>query len=72
MLIHIGVPVFAGDSTGELTEGAGTGTDATLAKVALAVDSMWTLVAAFLVAFMVLGFALLETGWPAPRNLGQL
>jgi Amt family ammonium transporter len=72
VLMLVGVTVFAGDPTGELTEGAGTGTDATLAKVALAVDSMWTLVAAFLVAFMVLGFALLETGFCRAKNAANI
>ena len=66
------MPVLAGDPSGEMTEGAGTGTDASLQKVALAVDFTWTLVSAFLVAFMVLGFALLETGFCRAKNAANV
>ena len=65
-------PALAGDPSGELTEGAGTGTDATLQKIALAVDFTWTLIAGFLVAFMVLGFALLETGFCRAKNAANV
>lgn len=64
--------VLADDPTGALTHGEGTGTDATLEKVAMAVDFTWTLVSGFLVAFMVLGFALLETGFCRAKNAANI
>ena len=66
------IPALAGDPSGALTEGADTSTAATLQKVAMAVDFTWTLFSAFLVAFMVLGFAMLETGFCRAKNAANV
>jgi Amt family ammonium transporter len=40
--------------------------------VALAVDTIWTLIAAFLVFFMQAGFAMVETGLTRAKNAGNI
>ena len=42
--------------------------DATAASNAVAIDTVWTLVAAFLVFFMQAGFAMVETGFTRAKN----
>jgi ammonium transporter, Amt family len=44
----------------------------TLEDVALAVDTMWVIVAAFLVLFMQAGFAMLEVGFSRMKNVGSV
>ncbi len=44
----------------------------TLADVALAVDTMWVIVAALLVLFMQAGFAMLEVGFSRMKNVGSV
>ncbi|MDX9703697.1 MAG: ammonium transporter [Candidatus Auribacterota bacterium] len=39
---------------------------------ALAIDTVWTLIAAFLVFFMQAGFALVETGFTRAKNAGNI
>ncbi len=45
---------------------------ATLEDVALAVDTMWVIVAAMLVLFMQAGFAMLEVGFSRMKNVGSV
>ncbi len=44
----------------------------TLADVALAVDTMWVIMAAMLVLFMQAGFAMLEVGFSRMKNVGSV
>jgi Amt family ammonium transporter len=44
----------------------------TLADVALAVDTMWVVLAAMLVLFMQAGFAMLEVGFSRMKNVGSV
>jgi ammonium transporter, Amt family len=44
----------------------------TLEDVALAVDTMWVIVAALLVLFMQAGFAMLEVGFSRMKNVGSV
>src|SRR5919202_1775231 len=44
----------------------------TLSDVALAVDTMWVVVAALLVLFMQAGFAMLEVGFSRMKNVGSV
>ncbi|MFO7730731.1 MAG: ammonium transporter, partial [Spirochaetia bacterium] len=39
---------------------------------AIAIDTMWTLVAAFLVFFMQAGFAMVEAGFTRAKNAGNI
>ena len=54
MLLSIASPVFAAE--------------ATAASNAIAIDTVWMLIAAFLVFFMQAGFALVETGFTQAKN----
>lgn len=44
----------------------------TAASNAVAIDTVWTLVAAFLVFFMQAGFAMVETGFTRAKNAGNI
>src|SRR5215217_2448134 len=44
----------------------------TLEDVALAVDTVWVVVAALLVLFMQAGFAMLEVGFSRMKNVGSV
>jgi len=46
--------------------------DATAESNAVAIDTVWTLLAAFLVFFMQAGFALVETGFTRAKNAGNI
>ncbi len=48
------------------------GDDPTAAGNAIAIDTVWTLVAAFLVFFMQAGFAMVETGFTRSKNAGNI
>jgi len=48
------------------------GDDPTAASNAAAIDTVWTLVAAFLVFFMQAGFAMVETGFTRAKNAGNI
>src|ERR671921_2977157 len=56
---------FAQDTL--VTQGAATTED-----VALAIDTMWVVVAAMLVLFMQAGFAMLEVGFSRMKNVGSV
>ncbi|MFH0753273.1 MAG: ammonium transporter [Candidatus Omnitrophota bacterium] len=46
--------------------------DPTAASNKIAIDTIWTLVAAFLVFFMQAGFAMVETGFTRAKNAGNI
>jgi len=46
--------------------------DATAASNAVAIDTVWILLAAFLVFFMQAGFAMVETGFTRAKNAGNI
>lgn len=46
--------------------------DPTAASNKIAIDTVWTLVAAFLVFFMQAGFAMVETGFTRAKNAGNI
>ncbi|MDD3024800.1 MAG: ammonium transporter, partial [Syntrophomonadaceae bacterium] len=48
------------------------GDDPTAISNAAAIDTVWTLVAAFLVFFMQAGFAMVETGFTRAKNAGNI
>ena len=46
--------------------------EATAESNAIAIDTMWTLIAAFLVFFMQAGFAMVESGFTRAKNAGNI
>ncbi|MBU4343117.1 MAG: ammonium transporter [Candidatus Omnitrophica bacterium] len=52
------IPAFAGEATAESN--------------AVAIDTVWTLIAAFLVFFMQAGFAMVETGFTRAKNAANI
>ena len=60
VLLSLGFPVFAEDAT------------ATAASNAVAIDTVWMLIAAFMVFFMQAGFAMVEAGFTRAKNAGNI
>lgn len=58
VVVLFSVPVYAEDATAESN--------------AIAIDTMWTLLAAFLVFFMQAGFAMVEAGFTRAKNAGNI
>ncbi len=54
------------------TSAAAWGDEPTAASNAVAIDTVWTLVAAFLVFFMQPGFAMVETGFTRAKNAANI
>src|SRR5918999_5623049 len=67
LLLVAAVPAAAFAQDTLVTQGA-----ATMEDVALAVDTMWVVVAAVLVLFMQAGFAMLEVGFSRMKNVGSV
>jgi len=67
LLLVAAVPVAAFAQETPVTQGVET-----LEDVALAVDTMWVIVAAMLVLFMQAGFAMLEVGFSRMKNVGSV
>jgi Amt family ammonium transporter len=67
LLLVAAIPAAAFAQDTVVTQGA-----ATLEDVALAVDTMWVIVAAVLVLFMQAGFAMLEVGFSRMKNVGSV
>lgn len=60
--------VPAGEESAESTEAEPTGSNTTLEATSHALDTVWVMVAAFLVMWMQAGFALVETGLTRAKN----
>src|SRR5215212_10681972 len=67
LLLIAAVPAAAFAQDTLVTQGAATTED-----VALALDTMWVVVAAVLVLFMQAGFAMLEVGFSRMKNVGSV
>src|ERR671916_2649886 len=67
LLLVAAVPATAFAQDTLVTQGAATTED-----VALALDTMWVVVAAVLVLFMQAGFAMLEVGFSRMKNVGSV
>src|SRR5215210_8481498 len=67
LLLIAAVPAVAFAQETPVTQGTATPED-----VALAVDTMWVIVAAVLVLFMQAGFAMLEVGFSRMKNVGSV
>src|SRR5829696_963697 len=67
LLLIVAVPAAAFAQDTLVTQGAATTED-----VALALDTMWVVVAAVLVLFMQAGFAMLEVGFSRMKNVGSV
>src|ERR687893_3239198 len=67
LLLVAAVPVTAFAQETPVTQG-----EEKLEDVALAVDTMWVIVAAMLVLFMQAGFAMLEVGFSRMKNVGSV
>src|SRR5918997_267313 len=67
LLMVAAMPVTAFAQETPVTQG-----EETLEDVALAVDTMWVIVAAMLVLFMQAGFAMLEVGFSRMKNVGSV
>ena len=67
LLLVAAVPVAAFAQETPVTQGVET-----IEDVALAVDTMWVIVAAMLVLFMQAGFAMLEVGFSRMKNVGSV
>jgi ammonium transporter, Amt family len=67
LLLIAAVPAVAFAQETPVTQGT-----ATLEDVALAVDTIWVIVAAVLVLFMQAGFAMLEVGFSRMKNVGSV
>src|SRR5918998_4202747 len=67
LLLVVAAPAAAFAQDTLVTQGAATTED-----VALAIDTMWVVVAAMLVLFMQAGFAMLEVGFSRMKNVGSV
>ncbi|MDP8952630.1 MAG: ammonium transporter [Actinomycetota bacterium] len=67
LLLVAALPAVAFAQETPVTQGT-----ATLEDVALAVDTVWVIVAALLVLFMQAGFAMLEVGFSRMKNVGSV
>src|SRR3712207_1612224 len=67
LLLVAALPAVAFAQETPVTQGTATPED-----VALAVDTMWVIVAAMLVLFMQAGFAMLEVGFSRMKNVGSV
>ncbi|MDQ3840969.1 MAG: ammonium transporter [Actinomycetota bacterium] len=67
LLLIAALPTVAFAQETPVTQGTET-----LEDVALAVDTIWVIVAAFLVLFMQAGFAMLEVGFSRMKNVGSV
>src|SRR3954452_16400526 len=67
LLLVAAVPAVAFAQETPVTQGTET-----LQDVALAIDTVWVIVAAMLVLFMQAGFAMLEVGFSRMKNVGSV